>query len=135
MKYKSGREKLLLVFLYLIAIHSFVVGVVLIVLPPSDLAFFGFEIIEKFFSTQGGVFHIVMSIAYVLAAIHLGRSELLIYFSIAAKCTATVFLFAYFFLKNQIWMILFSGVGDFIMAIVLLTLFLNYKREKYAQER
>ncbi|MCD4664596.1 MAG: hypothetical protein K8R68_04930 [Bacteroidales bacterium] len=132
MKLYTNAAILLRFFLWLIAIHSFLVGMLLIILPANSLAFFGFEIIEKFFSTQGGVFHIVMSIAYVIAAINLSKSDLLIYFSIAAKFTATFFLFSYFIFKNQIWMVFFSGLGDFIMAVILLALFVNYKKDRNA---
>jgi len=125
---------MLRIFLWLIAVHSFVVGIVLIILPGESLAFFGFEIIEKFFSTQGGVFHIVMSIAYGLAAEKLGKSDLVIYFSIAAKFIATIFLFSYFLLKNFILVVAFSGAGDLIMGILLLVLFVNYKKELNAQK-
>ena len=132
MKPYSSSAKLLKFFLWLIAIHSFIVGLLLIMLPADSLAFFGFSVIEKFFSTQGGVFHVVMSIAYVLAAINLSKSDLLIYFSIAAKLIATVFLFSYFIFNSQIWMVFFSGMGDFIMAVILLVLFINYKKDRNA---
>lgn len=122
-------------FLWLIAAHSFIVGMVLIILPGESLAFFGFNIIEKFFSTQGGVFHIVMSIAYALAAENLGKSDLVIYFSIAAKFIATIFLISYFLFKNFILVVAFSGIGDLIMGILLLVLFINYKKEPNAQEK
>ncbi|OQX77633.1 MAG: hypothetical protein B6D61_06890 [Bacteroidetes bacterium 4484_249] len=84
MKPYTISAKLLKLFLWLIAIHSFMVGMLLIFLPAADLAFFGFNVIEKFFSIQGGVFHVVMSIAYVIAATNHSKSDLLIYFSIAA---------------------------------------------------
>lgn len=132
MKFIADETTSLKLFLWLIAIHSFLVGVLLIVLPADMLAFFGFGIIEKFFSTQGGVFHIVMSVAYILAATNLGKSDLIIYFSISAKFIATAFLFSYFVFKNQIWTVLFSGLGDCIMAILLLVLFINFKKNKNA---
>jgi hypothetical protein len=134
MKYLSSKAQLLRFFLWLIAVHSFIVGLVLIILPGESLSFFGFHVIEKFFSTQGGVFHIVMSIAYVLAAENLGKSDLVIYFSISAKFIATIFLFSYFLFKNIIWVVAFSGAGDLIMGILLLILFINYKKELNAQE-
>ena len=133
MSFISSNTSLLRLFLWLIAAHSFITGLMLIVLPSESLAFFGFEIIEKFFSTQGGVFHIVMGIAYVLAAENLGRSDLVIYFSISAKFIASIFLFSYFFFQNLIWVVAFSGAGDLIMGIILLVLFIYYKKELNAQ--
>ncbi|MBL7103734.1 MAG: hypothetical protein ISS18_05340 [Bacteroidales bacterium] len=135
MKLFSNIALLLRLLLWLIAIHSFVVGVMLIILSCDALAFFGFEVIEKFFSTQGGVFHIVMTVAYILAAINIGKSDLLIYFSITAKFIATFFLFSYFFLESHIWMVLLSGFGDLLMGMMLLVIFVNYKKREHVTKR
>ncbi|MFA8436158.1 MAG: hypothetical protein ACEPOZ_16695 [Marinifilaceae bacterium] len=117
-------EKLLKVLLYLVGLHSFLVGIGLIVLPVSSMSQFGFEVMGgKFFSAQGGVFHLVMSLAYVWAAMNVQKYQILILFSIAAKFIATVFLFSYFFLMEYIWMVLLSGIGDFLMGILMLFLY------------
>ena len=78
---RSG--KALTIVLWLVAMHSFCVGVCLIVMPASLFSYFGFGIGEKFFATQGGVFHIVMSICYFIVAFNdittsalLGKKEL-----------------------------------------------------------
>jgi len=90
---------------------------------------FGFEnIAGKFFPTQGGVFHLVMSIAYVWAAMDVEKYQILILFSIAAKFIATVFLLSYFFFMENIWMILLSGIGDFLMGILILFLYVKAKK-------
>lgn len=128
-------ERIISLFLWLVGIHSFVAGVLLIILPPDLLAFFGFEIVEKFFSTQGGVFHIVMCFAYIPAALRPRDSSQLIYFSIAAKLTATVFLVSYFFLKNPIWIVLISGLGDFLMGIILFYLYRNLRFSDHASQK
>jgi len=58
-------DKILSVFLWLVAVHSFLVGIGLIVLPSSAFEFLGFNpTFERFFSTQGGVFHSVMVLRY-----------------------------------------------------------------------
>jgi len=132
MNSKYAPDIILSIFLWLIAVHSFIAGVLLIVFSPEMLDFFGFDIIEKFFSTQGGVFHIVMCLAYIPAAVKPHQSEQLIYFSIGAKFTATLFLLSYFFFKNAIWIVLFSGIADLLMAIILIILYRNMKLAHYA---
>lgn len=120
------------IILWLIAVHSFIAGILLIVLNAEQLYFFGFDIQEKFFSTQGGVFHIVMSVAYVFGAESIGKSDQIIIFAIVAKFIATIFLLSYFLFKNPIWMVLVSGNGDLFMGVILLIVFLKYKKNQDA---
>ncbi len=113
--------KLLRIFLYLIALHSFCVGLGLIIIPFEYFGFFGFEGYHgNFFRVQGGVFHIVMCGAYLPAAIDPVRNSLLIRFSIFAKFTATVFLLSYCLIVETVWMVLVSGGMDFFMCLLLL---------------
>lgn len=127
-------SSLLRIILWLIAFHSFFAGVLLIIMTPAQLSFFGFDINEKFFSTQGGVFHMVLSVAYIMGAENIGKSDQIITFAIVAKFIATLFLLSYFFFKNPIWMVLISGIADFLMGLVLLITFLNYKKKIHAQK-
>ncbi len=53
--------KLLKIFLLLVALHSFCVGVGLILIPLEYFDLFGFHAYSgNFFKIQAGVFHIVM---------------------------------------------------------------------------
>ena len=114
-------KKLLRIFLYLIALHSFCVGLGLIIIPFEYFSFFGFEGYQgNFFRIQGGVFHIVMCGAYLPAAINPVRNNLLMRFSIFAKFAATVFLLSYCLFVESVWMVLASGGMDFIMGLLLL---------------
>ncbi len=131
----SNSPNLLKALLLLIAIHSIIAGILLILLSPEQLSFFGFDTQEKFFSTQGGVFHLVMSIAYVMGAFAISKSDQMITFAIIAKFMATIFLLSYFFFKNSIWVVLVSGVGDFLMGVVLLMVFQNFRKKQYAQKK
>ncbi|MCB0283035.1 MAG: hypothetical protein H6627_00270 [Calditrichae bacterium] len=125
---KFNKLNILKIFLYLVAVHSFLVGVNLIVFPTDWMQLFGFgTITENFFKVQGGVFHIVMAVAYVLAGWRPIEYKILIVFSIAAKFLATAFLFSYFLIINPAWMILISGFGDFSMAMILLYLYKTTK--------
>jgi hypothetical protein len=122
-------QTLLKVLLYLIALHSFCVGLALIVLPLSTLESFGYEgYAGNFFKAQGGIFHIVMSIIYLIAARDIDKNRILIYITLTAKFIATVFLLGYYFIFEQIWMVLASGIGDFLMGICVLLLWRAYRK-------
>jgi len=121
---------LLTVLLYLIALHSFCVGLALIILPLSTLEYFGYAgYAGNFFKAQGGIFHIVMSIIYIVAARDVYKNRILIYLTLAAKFIATVFLLGYYFIFEQIWMVLASGIGDFLMGICVLILWRAYQKK------
>jgi hypothetical protein len=112
------------VLLWLIALHSFFVGFVLVIIPVSALEYFGYYGYQgDFFKVQGGVFHIVMSLVYLLAAMDLSKNRILIYLAIIAKFTATVFLFSYYLFVERIWMVAASGAADMVMGVLVLWLF------------
>ena len=116
------------VFLWLIALHSFSVGIGLILFPPNYLEYFGFpNYTYSFFQAQGGVFHIVMSVAYIRAIKYMYKSSGLIVFSISAKAMATIFLVAYYIFVESSWMIIMSAFGDAVMASILFLLYRRFK--------
>ncbi len=123
--------KLFKLLLQLIALHSFSVGVALIVLPFGVLSWFGLTVDPyRFFSTQGGVFHIVMSIAYLFAARAPLQERSLLIFIILAKWVAFFFLGFYFLLGEMVPTIAFSAVGDGLMGLLVMMFFL----EAYPEE-
>lgn len=122
---------LLSVLLYLIALHSFCVGLALIVLPLPVLEYFGFEgYAGSFFKAQGGIFHVVMSIIYFIAARDVDKNRILIYLTLTAKFIATIFLLGYYFIFEPVWMVLLSGIGDFLMGLCVLLLWRWYQKRK-----
>ena len=117
------------IFLWLIAVHSFLVGIGLILFPPSYLEFFGFFNYQySFFQAQGGVFHLVMSVAYIMALKYMHKSPGLIIFSISAKFMATMFLLVYYLFMENSWMIIMSAFGDAVMAVILYVLYNRYRK-------
>ena len=125
-------DKILSVFLWLVAIHSFLVGIGLIVLPTSLFEFLGYQsTFDRFFSTQGGVFHIIMAVGYAMAGYDTKRFECLIIFSIIVKLIATVFLIIYFMLISSQLLIILSGISDFMMGLVILFLYKKLKLEAF----
>lgn len=125
-------DKILSIFLWIVSLHSFFVGNGLIVLPASAFEFLGFQsTFDRFFSTQGGVFHIVMAAGYAMAGYNIKRFECLILFSIIVKFIATAFLLIYFiFIRSQL-LIIFSGISDIIMGLVILLLYNKLKQKEY----
>jgi hypothetical protein len=129
---KINKEISIKVFLSLVSLHSFFVGVGLIILPQYFFDYLGFGFIgERFFSTQGGVFHILMAICYAFSAIDLKQYKALIFFSIIIKFSAAIFLFIYFLFINGLLLIAFSGISDLIMGAVILYLYLGLVKGKY----
>ena len=55
------------------------------------MVLFNLQAFDRFFSTQGGVFHIAMSVCYGLAAKDKNQYESLIIFSVVVKFLATIF--------------------------------------------
>jgi len=128
-------DKILSVFLWLVAIHSFLVGIGLIVLPSSAFEFLGFiSTFDRFFSTQGGVFHIAMAVGYAMAAYDLKRFKSLIVFSIIVKFIATIFLILYYIIISPQLLIVLSGISDFLMGLVIFYLYKELSKKKYFVE-
>jgi len=127
---KNIRYDLLLKWiLWLVAIHSICFGISLVILPIRFIEFFGFHLTEKFFADQGGVFHLIVAVAYIWAALDLENSFKLIVLSCTAKFVATVFLLSYFFFVDQKWMVIFSGLADFLMGFAILVLYILYRKQ------
>lgn len=117
------------IFMFLVLIHSFIIGIALIFSPTSIFEFFGYKkITEQFFHVQGGIFHIVMSIGYAMAAMRPSRFDGVIIFSITAKFTAVLFLFIYSIFIRFIPVVFLSGFGDLVMGILILILYKNLKK-------
>jgi len=116
-----NQDKVLTTILWLVAIHSVMVGLGLIFMPSDLMELLGFNVCtERFFPTQGGVFHIIMAIAYTMGATRLPKFECMISFSIIVKFCATLFLLIYYLVVAQTWMILFSGIADCLMGMAIL---------------
>lgn len=111
------------IFLFLVALHSFFVGLGLLFLPTHLFVEFGYNpIAENFFRAQGGIFHIVMVVAYLMAMKEPVENKVMVQFSISAKFIAVLFLFGYYIFIENILVVFLSGVGDLIMALILLFL-------------
>ena len=116
-------------FMWLVAIHSFFTGIGLIFLPAEFFEKLGYSMInERFFTVQGGVFHIVMCIGYLMAAFGKDKYEGVVYLSVIAKLFATIFLLSYSVITAWIWVVFLSGVFDFLMGVMIFLLYKQYKK-------
>ena len=126
----------LVLILWLVAAHSFIVGWGLILIPASVTSFFGFEpYVQRFFPVQGGVFHLVISVGYALAAIDPDRRQSLVVLAVVAKFMAVVFLLFYYLVIDRIWLVLLSGVGDCLMGVAILLALLAFNRSRRLASR
>ncbi len=100
----------------LVAIHSALVGVALLLAPEGLFAIFGWSTLEPlFFVRQGGVFHCVLAWAYLLEYRRSGGVALLV----TAKTTAFVFLTSIWLLGEGAWVVPLSGVTDGLMGLAV----------------
>lgn len=121
-------EIYLKILLRLIAVHSFTVAMCLILLGQDGIRFFGFDSGNPFFQVQGGVFHLVMCVAYILASLDPIKKTDLIFFIIAAKFIATIYLCIYYFVITPVPAILLSGVADGLMGLAVYLLYLSARK-------
>ena len=124
-------DKLLSTVLGLVAIHSLGMGLTLIVQPAVLMEFAGFSSdCEHFFPTQGGVFHLLMFVVYLMGAIHIEKYHYFIVFSIFVKAVATFFLTIFSFTVEFKWIVFLSGVADCVMGLMIFWVFQYYLRSK-----
>ncbi len=128
-------ERILRWFLLIVAVHTFGVGLVLIVAGNTVMEFFGFPQLEsRFFQMQGGFFHLLFSYIYWKASTDVNRYEYLILFVVVVKCVATVFLFSYYFFIERVIMVLLSGFVDGGMGVIIYLVFRKWKSKEYVPQ-
>lgn len=124
-------DKFLSMVLWLVTIHSIAIGLALITQPAFLLEWSGFRSDnEPFFPAQGGVFHLLMAVAYSLGARDSKKYYFLIVFSVIVKTAATLFLFVYCFFIEFKWAILIFGIADGVMGM---TIFIALRHYLYFQ--
>jgi hypothetical protein len=120
-------DRLLSTVLWLVALHSIAMGLALIVQPALLMKLSGFSSeCERFFPAQGGVFHILMAVAYIMGATNIEKYHYLTVFSIIVKALATLFLMVYCFAVEFKWIVLLSGIGDGVMGLMIFLALQNY---------
>jgi len=122
-------------FMWLVALHSFIAGVGLIFSPPDLFTSLGYNFVtERFFTIQGGVFHVVMCVGYLMAAFRKEKYEGVIYLSIIAKFFATIFLITYSVLIDWVWVVFLSGIFDFFIGVTIILFYKQYRENLTAED-
>lgn len=100
----------------LVAVHSVGVGVVLVFFPRWAAGFGGWEgLSDVFFVRQGGAFHFVVALGYLMEY----RRHRTVRLLLTAKAIGTAFLLAMWFTDvGGPWAIPFSALGDGAMFAV-----------------
>ena len=99
----------------LIALHSIVVGVMLMFFTEWAVEFAGWSDADPiFFIWQAGAFHFVLATGYLVEYFRWRSISLLL----IAKTTAFVFLIGGSMLADTPWSVWFSGLADGAMALV-----------------
>ena len=113
----SRPEQIERLYIVLVALHSFAVGLVLVVAPDWSLRFGGWdEGGVHFFIWQGGVFHFVVGAGYLIEHF-LYRGIILL---VLAKTAAFLFLLAATLLADSPWLVPFSACADGLMGLMAL---------------
>lgn len=101
----------------LICLHSLAIGALLLLVPQWAVRFGGwpYGADPSFFVQQGGIFHFVVVVGYLLEY----RRSRGVSFLIAAKSIAVVFLMGIWLISDVPWPIPVSGVGDGLMAALV----------------
>jgi hypothetical protein len=103
------------ILIILIALHSIIVGVMLLVFPEWAVEFAGWSGADPiFFIRQAGAFHFVLAAGYLVEYSRTQTITLLL----IAKTTAFVFLVGGSVLSDTPWSVWFSGIADGAMALV-----------------
>jgi hypothetical protein len=98
----------------LIALHSIIVGVMLLFFAEWAIEFAGWSGAEPiFFIWQAGAFHFVLAAGYLVEYSRTKTISLLL----IAKTTAFVFLIGGSLIADTPWSVWFSGVADGTMAL------------------
>jgi hypothetical protein len=104
----------------LIAVHSYAVGVVLLILPSWGVGFGGWEAKPPlFFIRQVGVLHFILATAYLYEYLAHRTARLLVF----TKACATLFLLAETALESVPWLVPVSAVTDGLMGLAVFVLF------------
>ena len=103
------------ILIILIALHSIIVGVMLLFFAEWAIEFAGWSGADPvFFIWQAGAFHFVLAAGYLVEYSRSRTISLLL----IAKTTAFVFLIGGSLLADTPWSVWFSGFADGAMALV-----------------
>ncbi|MEA2082664.1 MAG: hypothetical protein U9O82_00165 [Thermodesulfobacteriota bacterium] len=116
-------------FLWCAAVQALVVGFVLLSQPAFVMKLLGgSSSLGYFFWAQGGVFHIILSFLFHIAARDVDGQSSMVIFSIIVKVVATIFLLVYFFFVDSILLALLAGIGEGVLGGLILCSYIFYRK-------
>ena len=117
---RRASERALRLVIFLVSLHSFVLGFTMMVFPSSFLALVGWPALEgPFFPSQAGIFLMLLSLAYFLGLEHRG----MVRFIILSKMAALAFLLFHFLFLGAPSVILPTALLDGVMGSALWVLY------------
>lgn len=129
MRFTDKHEQLLV---FLIALHSASVGVMFLLLPQWTMRFAGWPGIEPvFFAYQAGIFHVALTLAYLMEYVRYRGVSILI----TAKIIAFVFLISATIIDPIPWAVWTSGILDGMMAVAVWWVHRNVARGEELEVR
>lgn len=117
------RRRVLQLFIGLAALHSITLGILNWLFTVNWIGIMGIPFSGfAFWPRQSGAFLISLGMAYGLGAVSLRYIQASTLVMIFSKSVAVLFLFSEFFLRSAPLAILFAGLGDLGMLIVVTAL-------------
>lgn len=126
----SAKQKLFMVTLLIIGVHSLSLGgLVFFMTEPFYEFFFSSEVENLFFIKQAGLFLILMGLFCLVPLTHIEKLSRVAIVTIITKVCAVVFLFTNANYSPSPFMMYLAGCGDGVMAIALFITYSMYMKE------
>jgi len=126
----SPKQKLFMVTLLIIGVHSLSLGSLIFFMTESFYEFFfSSEVVNPFFVKQAGLFLILMGFFYLVPLTHVEKLSRVAIVTIITKVCAVVFLFTNAGYSPSPFMMYLAGCGDGVMAIALSITYTMYMKE------
>jgi hypothetical protein len=104
------------VIVLLVSVHSFAIGLTLLLIGGETFAPFGWKPdCEQFLFHQVGIFHVVLSLLYIIEYLRYKRVNSIL----LAKGAAFVFLMIEYFFLTREFPLLISGLTDGCIGVVV----------------
>ena len=120
-----NKAKMLGYVVVCVSLHSFALGVLLMVLDKDLFAVFGWEpLCNRFFLHQVGIFHIVLAVIYLIEYFRYKRVTSIL----LAKSAAVAFLAVEYIWLTPQTPILLAGLGDGALALIVVLVYYQFRK-------
>lgn len=130
MKMDLKYSSLLKYFLFLFSFQSMAVGLFLMFFPPDLMRLVGFPLIyENFFKVQSGLFHLILVIIFLLAAVDPIKNKIFVLLSIIVKFTTLSFLLSYYIFVSDYWILIIGSLNELVISGLLMFFYLKVGKQ------